>query len=168
MIAATGLIELGRADEAREQVASLGSDFSGLLLDNLWTLGVSHAAEVIAATSDEGPARALYEVAVAQGAARLCVTAGGAGLLGSMERYLGLLAETMGDPAVARGHFERAIEVNERKGGLLEAAHSRVDLAGVTDDEQRRGELLKEALALTEERGDLVRLRDRAGTQLQL
>ena len=161
------LIGLGREREAAEQLGALGADFSQLPADSTWSLGASHAADLIVELGDRDRASTLYEIARAQNAEALCVVGAGVGMLGSMDRYMGLLAEATGNPEASRRHFERAIEVNERKQGLLEAAHSRVDLARVLLSVNGSGNtdadaLLAQAIAFADERGDLLRLRNRA------
>jgi tetratricopeptide (TPR) repeat protein len=165
MVVGLALVALGRETEAAEQLAALGPDFAGLPADSTWSLGASHATDLIVELDDRDRAAALYEHARSLGAERLCVVAAGAGMLGAMDRYLGLLAETRGDPSAARAHYERAIEVNERKDGPLEAAHARVDLARVLGRDggsAEAGRLLEATLAFAGERDGLARLRRRA------
>jgi DNA-binding SARP family transcriptional activator len=155
------LVALDRREEAAEQLRALGDDFGELQLDANWALGASHAAELVSELRDEGRAGRLYEVALASGAERICVLGGGAGMLGSMERYLGLLAQTAGDHAAAIGHLDRAVEINDRKNAPLEAAHARVDLAEALigeGDAAAAMPLLDEAAAFAGRREGLVRL----------
>lgn len=164
MVGAVILLDLGRRDEAEAQLEALGDGFEELRLDSTWSLGVSHAAEVIAELGDAERAERLLGLALDAGAPRISVLGGGVGLLGSMDRYLGLLAKTAGKREEAISHLRRAIEVNDRKNGPVEAAHSRIDLAELLAAEGEAAEsavLLDRAAAFADSNSELVRLHRR-------
>jgi DNA-binding CsgD family transcriptional regulator len=73
---------------------------------------------------------------------------------GAADRFLGLLAATLGDHARAVDHFDRALAVNQRMGAATWTAHTLYDygrtlrMRGRPGDAARAGELLTEAAAL--------------------
>ena len=58
------------------------------------------------------------------------------GSVGAVDRYLGMLAATLGRDADAERHFEAGIAVNEKLGAVPFAAHTQADLAALL---RRRG-----------------------------
>jgi hypothetical protein len=85
-------------------------------------------ADVATALGDPEWARGLYDLllphrntTVVIGIAAVC--------LGSTARYLGRLATTMGQPAVAREHLEHALRVNEALQARPQLAHAQLDYA---------------------------------------
>jgi hypothetical protein len=76
----------------------------------------------------------------------------GEGSIGAVDRYLGLLASTLGRSDHAERHLVEGIRLNEQMGARPWAAHSRHDLATVLrerdrgDDRERADELKREAL----------------------
>jgi DNA-binding CsgD family transcriptional regulator len=77
---------------------------------------------------------------------------------GAADRYLGMLAATIGEPERAEEHFERAMELNRRMGAATWLAHTAYEYARFLLS-QRRGEreraepLLGEAATLAERIG---------------
>jgi DNA-binding CsgD family transcriptional regulator len=74
---------------------------------------------------------------------------------GAADRYLGMLAATLGEWESAEEHFERAMELNRRMGGATWVAHTAYEYAhmllGRGRRERERAErLLGEAAALAE------------------
>src|SRR5262249_51837881 len=78
---------------------------------------------------------------------------------GSVSRYLGLLASTLGRFDDAERHFDAALEMNERMGAQPWVAHTKHAQArvlldrGAEGDETRAVELLGSALATARELG---------------
>jgi DNA-binding CsgD family transcriptional regulator len=77
---------------------------------------------------------------------------------GAADRYLGMLAATLGDVDRAEQHFERAIELNRRMGAATWLAHTvyeyaRFLLARGRTDRARAEALLDEAATLAERIG---------------
>jgi DNA-binding CsgD family transcriptional regulator len=77
---------------------------------------------------------------------------------GSADRYLGMLAGTLGEWDRAEEHFERAMDLNRRMGAVTWLAHTaheyaRVLLARGPGERDRVGVLLGEAAALAERVG---------------
>ena len=151
------LLDSGREREARASFGLLARDeFAVFYRDNEWLLGVSLAAEIAWRLADERAAAILY--------AQLLPFAGRhavgsvEGSLGAVDRYLGLLAWTLGLIDEAERHFRAAVERNEQMGARPWAAHSRADLASAlrTRADRRRDEaqqLERHALATATELG---------------
>ena len=77
---------------------------------------------------------------------------------GAADRYLGMLAATLGEWERAEEHFERAMELNRRMGAATWLAHTayehaRMLLARGPGERDRVGALLGEAAALAERVG---------------
>jgi hypothetical protein len=120
--------ELGLEAESRAELESLATgDFSVLPFDEEWIASMAFLAETVRALDEPRHAATLYERLlpyadhVAVGTPELA--------MGSVERYLGLLAATMSRPREATAHFERALEVNERMGARPWLELTRRDLA---------------------------------------
>ena len=146
------LLDLGRIDDARAVFDELARDeFRALYRDNEWLLGMGLASEACALLDDVEGARHLYEQ-LAPFAGRHAI-GHAEGSVGAIDRYLGLLAATLGHLDDAVRHLTAAIEINERMGARPWTAHSQHDLAdvllrrNVLDDRQRAGELERAAMA---------------------
>lgn len=146
------LLDVGRIEEARAVFAEMAVDeFRMHYPDCEWMLGVPLAAEACAALGDASAAGILYR--------QLLPFAGGhaightEGSIGSVDRYLGLLAATMGVTADAERHLDAAISANERMGAWPWAAHAQHDLARLLagragpGDQDRADSLDRTALA---------------------
>jgi DNA-binding CsgD family transcriptional regulator len=75
---------------------------------------------------------------------------------GAADRYLGMLAATLGEWERAESHFERATELNRRTGMLTwlgHTLHQRARARLARGDAAGAGPLLAEAAALAEARG---------------
>ncbi|HSK94058.1 MAG TPA: AAA family ATPase [Candidatus Angelobacter sp.] len=145
------LIDLGRDEEARLVLAGLArKEFEALYRDSLWLMGICLASEACARLGDKPNAQTLYgQVAPFAGGHAI---GQGDGSLGAVDRYLGLLAQTMGRLGDAERHLRSAIALNERMGARPWTAHSQHDLAVVL---RARGEDGDEALAAQFDRAAL-------------
>ena len=152
------LLDLDRTAEARAVFEDLArDDFGALYRDNEWLLGTSLASEACALLGDVSAARALYEQLAAFAGRHAIGHAEGS--IGAVDRYLGLLATTLGRLDDAERHLSAAIQINERMGGRPWTAHSQHDLAQVlvrrdlAGDRERAQELDRAARATAEEIG---------------
>ena len=81
------------------------------------------------------------------------------GMRGSVSRYLGLLAVTLGRPDVAAAHYDDAIAMNTKMGARPWLAYTQNDYArmllarGAPGDAEHAEKLLGEALATLTELG---------------
>jgi tetratricopeptide (TPR) repeat protein len=155
------LAELGRADEARAVFGELASSrFSTFVRDNEWLLTASLGAEVCAMLGDSAAAASLYEQLAPFAGVHAIGHAEGS--VGAVDRYLGVLAATVGDLDAARHHLDAAIAVNRQLGARPWTAHSQADLAalltrrGARGDAARAAELRWAALATARDLGMLA------------
>jgi tetratricopeptide (TPR) repeat protein len=133
------LIETGRPSEAHKLFAKLTEGgFEVFQKDNEWLLGMSLASEACALLHNGAAAQVLY--------GRLRPYAGRhaigqlEGSVGAVDRYLGLLAATLGRLDEAEEHLADAVGINERMGARPWTAHSEADLALVLRRRGRRGD----------------------------
>jgi tetratricopeptide (TPR) repeat protein len=120
--------EIGNVRETRQAFDALAADgFRGLLFDDSWLASMSLLAEAVAAIGEADRAALVYERLLPY-ADRVAVTYSEISL-GSVARYLGLLAATMGRLSDAEVHFDAAIEANEQSGArpwLTRTLHDRM------------------------------------------
>lgn len=114
-------------------------------------------AEVAAYLEDRDRAAIFYSLLLPH--ARLNPLASGEVALGSVERYLGILASTTSRWTEAARHFEDALAMNESMGARPWLAHTQHDYArmlldhGSPGDRERAYQLLDQALAIYRELG---------------
>jgi tetratricopeptide (TPR) repeat protein len=149
--------ETSRMSEARtefERVVALG--FSELW-DSSSLLGTAWAARVCSFLGDAGRAGAIYELLQPFGTRN--VANGNEMSFGSVSRYLGLLATTMGRWQDAELHFRYAVEMNARLGMRPWVAHTQHDYGRMLlardgpGDRVKARELLGSALTTADELG---------------
>jgi tetratricopeptide (TPR) repeat protein len=105
--------ELGRLDDAQFELERLAADdFETLPRDSEWIFCLCVLTEVVVQVRDTDRAATLYELLAPY--AHLNALAAGEIAIGSVDRYLGLLAEAMGRRQDAARHLERAVEMNAR------------------------------------------------------
>jgi hypothetical protein len=144
-----------RAACAAEYESSKASGFA-LPDDLLWMVAMALLTEVCYYLRDAEGARILYD-RYAPFSGRLVVIGFSIACLGSVERYLGLLAATIGRKEAAEAHFAQAIAANRRVHAMWPLAQTLYDYAvflhgaGAGSSEQAR-ECLREAAALARER----------------
>ena len=150
--------ELGHREETRGMFDELAADdFAALPRDAEWLFCLSVLAEVAAYLQDRDRAAILHRQLLPY--AWLNAVATGDFAIGSVARYLGLLATTMGHWNEAAQHFEDALAMNERMGARPWLAHTQHDYARTLlardepGDRERAQELLHQALATYRELG---------------
>jgi DNA-binding SARP family transcriptional activator/tetratricopeptide (TPR) repeat protein len=150
--------ELGREDEAWRAFDELAAaDFAVLPRDGEWLFSLSILAEAAARFEDGDRAAILYQLLDPY--ARLNASTSGASAIGSVSRYLGILASTMSRWDDARSHFEDALAMNDRMGARPWLAHTQHDYArllvarGTADDRAKGDALLATALTTYRELG---------------
>jgi DNA-binding SARP family transcriptional activator len=149
---------VGHASEAAAIVAELTDhDLSDWHVDEEWLFGVCILAEACATLGDTGAGARLYEVLTPY--ASLNAIAVPEAALDSTSRALGILATLLGRLDDAAGHFEEALDMNQRMGAVPWLAHTRhayADMLGVrggAGDRTRAEELRSQALATYRELG---------------
>lgn len=158
-------VELGNLDAARALfVAMTPGDFAVLPRDGRWTTCLAFLTETCAALGDAATAETLYRLLLPR-AGRNIVFGNGSGCAGAADRFLGMLAATMGHWAAAEQHYVDAIAMNGRTGALAPLAHTHRDHAamllarGAPGDAERAGELLRWARESAEALGLAALLR---------
>ncbi len=152
------LAELGMDDEARRELARVRQQGFDELRPTLWVASLTYLADACAAVGDEALASLVYpELAPLTGAN--VVIGHGVACYGAADRYLGLLAATLGEYDRAAGHFEQALVLNRKMGATTWVAHTlcqygrMLRLRGRGDDAVHASELLSEAAALADRIG---------------
>src|SRR5262245_37405335 len=150
--------ELGREDAARHAFEELaGADFPKLPRDSEWLFSLSVLAEAAARLEDRDRAAILYRLL--EPYAGLNASASGGCNIGSVARYLAILASTSLQWEDAERHFESALEMNTRMGARPWLAHTQRDYArmlvahNALGDRQKAQALLSEALTTYSELG---------------
>lgn len=151
------LAELGMEREARRELARIASEGIDGYRASLWLATLAYLTDACAALGDEAMAAIVYpELEPFAGAN---VTVGHlVACYGAADRYLGMLAVTLGEPVLAERHFERALEQNRRMGASTWVAHSAYEygrfLLGRGRGSRERAEaLIGEAAGLAERIG---------------
>jgi hypothetical protein len=123
------LAEIGRVDEAREQLAILAADgFARLPFDANWLSALGECTGACRVVGDRETAARVYDL-LAPYAGRP-ITAGRAIVaLGAVDRCLGDLALLLDRPGAAVAHFETAIRREEEMDMSAWAVQSRLGLA---------------------------------------
>ena len=140
--------ENGRPANAIEQFDQIAaSGFARGQRDFQWLVSMSLLAEVCACVSDSERARQVYEVLAAHADRNAAV--GALLCLGSVSRYLGLLAMARSSFVGAQRYLEAGLTANKRLGAKLWVAHCQYDCALLEfnhgDHERARG-LLQDCL----------------------
>ena len=134
------LAELGMDDEVKRELALVQADGLDSFRTGIWVGSLTYLADAASAVGDPAAAELLYpELEPLTG---MNVMIGhGVACYGSGDRYLGMLAATLGDSARAERHFEAALELNRRMGAGTWLAHTAYEYgrALVRDGELERG-----------------------------
>ena len=151
------LVELGMETEARTALARVVVDGLDPFRASLWLASLVYLTDACTAVGDEAVAALVYP--------ELEPYAGGNVMLGHLvacygaaDRYLGMLAATLGEADSAERHFERALELDRRMGAVTWYAHSAYEYARFLLGRGRGGRqqaaaLLGEAATLAERIG---------------
>jgi len=159
---------VGRKEDAQAILDRFAETDFYIWVDNDKLAGWCLLAEVCSSLDDSTHASRLYELLLPH--ARRNAVSHPVCAFGSVSRYLGLLASTLGRFGDAERHFEAALEMNEHMGALPWVAHTEHDYArgllarGDVGDETKAVQLLGAALSTARELG----MEPLAGTVLQL
>jgi DNA-binding CsgD family transcriptional regulator len=146
-------------EEARRELARVAEEGLDPFRESIWLASLTYLTDAAAALGDEAIAALVYP--------ELEPFAGGNVMVGHLvecygaaDRYLGMLATTLGEWERAEEHFERALELNRRMGALTWSAHTAYEYArlllarGRRDGDRDRAALLvREAATLAEQIG---------------
>jgi DNA-binding CsgD family transcriptional regulator/tetratricopeptide (TPR) repeat protein len=157
------LADLGMETEARRELAGALADGLDPYRASLWLAALTYLTDACAALGDEAAAALLYP-ALEPFAGENVMIGHLVSCYGAADRYLGMLAATLGDADRAEAHFERALELNRRMGARTWLAHSAYEYARFLRSRRCDADaLLGEAAALAEQIGmPVLRSRIRA------
>ena len=152
------LAELGMFDEARLQLQLIREQGFDAHRSTLWVASLSYLVDACGLLGDGEMAARLYPELAPLGSGNV-VVGHGVACYGAADRYLGVLAATIGDHARAIMHFERAAVRNREMGARTWLAHTlyshgrTLSQRGAPDDERKAARLLAEAATLAESIG---------------
>jgi predicted ATPase len=151
-VLANMLAELGSTAEAQAELDALAADgFGGLPFDEEWDVSLCLLAETAARLGDSGRAARLYELLLPY-ADRVAVSYPEISM-GSVSRFLGILASTCRNYDDAARHFEDALALTESIGARPWLAHTLDDYGhlllcrGQPGDAEQAHDLLDRARA---------------------
>ncbi len=147
------LADLGMESEARRELTRAVADGLDPFRESLWLGALAYLTDACSALRDESAAAVLYPQLEPFGGGNVMI-----GHLvscyGAADRYLGMLAATLGESERAEAHFERAMELNRSMGALTWLAHTAYEYARFLLSERRGADaLLGEAATLAERIG---------------
>jgi DNA-binding CsgD family transcriptional regulator len=122
------LVELGMEAEARRELARIASEGLEPFRESLWLASLTYITDACAALQDEATAALVYP--------QLAPLAGTNVMIGHLvayygaaDRYLGMLAATLGEWELAQEHFERAVALNRQMDAATWLAHTKYEYA---------------------------------------
>jgi len=122
------LVELGMEAEARRELAQIASEGLERFRESLWVAALTYITDACAALRNEALAALVYpELAPLAGTNVMIghlVT-----YYGAADRYLGMLAATLGEWERAEDHFERAMALNRQMEASTWLAHTAYEYA---------------------------------------
>jgi DNA-binding CsgD family transcriptional regulator len=150
------LAELGMATEARRELSRIASEGLDQFRESLWLGALTYLTDACTAVGDETVAPLVYS-ALEPHAGTNVMIGHLVACYGAADRYLGMLAATLGESELAEEHFERAMELNRRMGAPTWLAHTAYEYARFMHarggDGERSSALLGEAAMLAERIG---------------
>jgi DNA-binding CsgD family transcriptional regulator len=158
------LVELGMESAAKRELARIAAEGLEPFRESLWLASLTYITDACVALRDETVA-ALVHPELAALAGRNVMIGHLVAYYGAADRYLGMLAATVGEWEQAEQCFEQAIEANRTMGAMTWLAHTYYEYARMHFDRgaehRRRAEpLLADAERLAREIG-MAALRNR-------
>ena len=159
------LAELDMRREAQAELHRIAAEGLEAYRSSLWLASLTYLADACAVAGDETVAALVYcELEPLAGANVMIGHL--VACYGAADRYLGMLATTLGDGERARHHFEHALELNRRMGARTWLAHTAYQYGRLLrsyGEREYADVLLAEAGALAEHIG-MPALRERVRT----
>lgn len=149
------LAELGMEEELERELAHVRREGLGAFRQSLWVASLIYLTDACSAIGQQEVAALVYpELAPFTGTNVMI----GSGVVccGAADRYLGMLAATLGDTQRAQGHFAAALELNRRMGATTWLAHTCYEYARMlqsSGEHESAESLAAEAAALAEQVG---------------
>jgi DNA-binding CsgD family transcriptional regulator/tetratricopeptide (TPR) repeat protein len=146
------LAELGMDTEARRELMRVAGEGLDGYRESLWLTSLTYLTDASTTLGDEATATLVYPE-LEPLAGRNVMIGHLVSCYGAADRYLGMLAATLGEPDLATAHFERALELNRRMGAVTWLAHTAYEygrflLTRGRGDRSHAGALLGEAASL--------------------
>jgi len=117
------LAELEMDEPVRRRLDRIAAEGLQPFRESLWLASLTYLADAASAVAHERVAALVYD-ALAPFAGTNVMIGHGVACYGAADRYLGMLAATLGDSERACRHFERALEHNRRMGATTWLAHT--------------------------------------------
>jgi class 3 adenylate cyclase/DNA-binding SARP family transcriptional activator/DNA-binding CsgD family transcriptional regulator/tetratricopeptide (TPR) repeat protein len=158
------LAELGMVEGVERELAHIRREGLDPLRHSLWLGSLIYLTDACSSIGEREVAALVYPELTPFGGTNVMI---GSGVIfcGAADRYLGMLAATLGDVDAAEGHFAAALRLNRDIGAITWLAHTCYEYARMlmSNDQPGRAEpLIAEAQALAERVG-MPALLDRIG-----
>ena len=151
-------VELGMDDEARHELARIRAHGLEPFREALWLASLTYLTDACAAVGDQELA-ALVRPELDAYAGTVVVVGYGVACYGAADRFVAMLAATLGDWEVAEARFDAAMDLNRRMGAPTWLAHTAYEYGrmlhtrGREEDAGRAASMLTEAAVLAERIG---------------
>ena len=152
------LVELGMDDEADAELARIRVHGLAPFREALWLASLTYLTDACAARGDQELA-AILRPELEPYSGTVVVVGHGVACYGAADRYLGMVAATLGDWEIAEARFDAALDLNRRMGAPPWLAHTAYEYGrmlyarGQEEDARRAASLLTEAAALAKRIG---------------
>jgi DNA-binding CsgD family transcriptional regulator/tetratricopeptide (TPR) repeat protein len=146
------LAELAMEEQVRGELDRVQAEGLDPLREGLWLASLTYLADAAGAVAHQGVASLVYPL-LAPLAGRNVMIGHGVACYGAADRYLGMLAATLGDTDDAVSHFEAALHLNRQMGADTWLAHTAYEYGRMLlahGDSDRGEQLLAEAALLAE------------------
>ncbi len=146
------LAELAMEEQVRGELDRVQAEGLDQLREGLWLASLTYLADAAGAVAHQGVASLVYPL-LAPLAGRNVMIGHGVACYGAANRYLGMLAATLGDTDDAATHFEAALHLNRQMGADTWLAHTAYEYGRMLlgrRDSDRGEQLLAEAALLAE------------------
>ena len=146
------LAELAMEEQVRGELDRVLADGLAPLREGLWLASLTYLADAASAIAHEEVASLVYPM-LAPLAGTNVMIGHGVACYGAADRYLGMLAATLGDTDSAASHFEAALRLNRQMGATTWLAHTAYEYGRMLfgqGDRGHREQLLAEAALLAE------------------
>ncbi len=117
------LAELAMEAQVRDELDRVQSEGLESLREGLWLASLTYLADAAAAVAHKGIAALLYPLLAPLTGTNIMIGHGVA-CYGAADRYLGMLAATLGERESATRHFEAAMQLNRQMGARTWLAHT--------------------------------------------
>ena len=146
------LAELAMEEQVQSELDRVHSEGLTPLREGLWLASLTYLTDAATAVGHREVAALVYPLLAPLSGTNLMIGHGVA-CYGAADRYLGMLASTLGDTDRAASHFNAALELNRRMGANTWLAHTAYEYGRMLlrgKDTDRGTELLAEAISLAD------------------